>query len=497
MEIKKEIVDTSKNLILIKGDISGIQEFIFNVKSDGAAKSLKAKSFFVKAISIISVRYLFREFGVHEKDQENCTISFSGGNFFILVPDKIEKEQIFAKYKRESVTSLSKVGLNVILTHIKMDSSMEYGKKLTELNRISKIEKYKLFNKSGYNEVFEPFQSENDSNIDFGKFSLRGKKSFNLKPVTDNKLYILNSTIRYLRYELSLSGNEPANRILSLNNLDTFYPVNEMGQIATFEDIAGPMGKTKKLGILKIDVDNLGEIFQQLTSSDEHKRLSEKFRHFFEDELYDLVNGKYYKCVYSIISGGDDCFFVGAWDAIIDLAIEINSKFTSLFKSSPSVQGGNIITLCAGITIVHPTFPVVRFAEMVEDALLQAKMKDPSKNRLSIFNTVIKWEDWDNIMDIKQKIENFVPKHAKSLLMNARKAIINNDHLDKIELSDFWELAYHLRGIKNAGKNHELNEILKVYEKYLNKSIEEPERDQRYRSFFPIAARLVELETRI
>lgn len=32
---------------LLKGDISGIQEFIFNVQSDGAAKTLKAKSYYV------------------------------------------------------------------------------------------------------------------------------------------------------------------------------------------------------------------------------------------------------------------------------------------------------------------------------------------------------------------------------------------------------------------------------------------------------------------
>ncbi len=93
-------------------------------------------------------------------------------------------------------------------------------------------------------------------------------------------------------------------------------------------------------------------------------------------------------------------------------------------------------------------------------------------------------------MNLKQ----FVPKNARSLLMNARKAVLNKEDIQKTEFSDYWELAYHLREVRSQGRQEDLNKILNAFESNLKKSIEK--KDIRYRYFFPIAARLVELETR-
>ncbi len=493
MENTNNIIDTSENLILIKGDISGIQQFIFNVKSDGAARSLKARSFFVKAISIISARYLFGKFEVAETEREKYTISISGGNFFIIVPNKDKKDEIFDNYKSETVSALSKIGLNVILTHVEFNSKSNYRSKLNELNKLNTVEKYKLFNSSNYEDVFKPF---NYNSFDFNKLYLHRIKSFSIGSRTNGNLQITANSICFLNYELLLSDVEPDNESSSLKDKpDTFFPT-KIGNVLTFEDIAGKMGNTQKLGILKMDVDNLGSIFQNLSNSQEHKILSEKFRSFFEDKMFDLIKSHYNEHVYSIISGGDDCFFVGGWDAIIDMAFEINKQFTEFWKHDSFFGKENKPTISAGVIIVNSKFPVVRFAEMAEDALLQAKVKYPTKNSISIFNTVIKWHDWEAILDVKVKLESFVPKSAKSLLMNARKAALKKENIEKIELSDFWELAYHLREVNKQGKNKELNDILNTFEKHLNQAIDDPDKDYRYRFFFPIAARMVELETR-
>jgi len=492
MEKSEEANDLKEQLILVKGDISGIQEFIFNVKSEGAAKSLKAKSFFVKAISIISAHYLFGKFEVAENEREKYTISISGGNFFILVPNNDDKEKIFDEYKCETVSVLSKIGLNVVLTHVEINSKSDYGEELHELSTLNTVEKYKLFNCTDYEDVFIPF---NDNPINFGILTLKGRQSYSLRSGVDGNLLIRDNSIRFLHHELILS-NDPENTLFSLKDKpDVFFPTRQ-GNTLTFEEIAGNVGKSKKLGILKMDVDNLGAIFQNLTNSEEHKKLSEKFRYFFEDKVFELLRNRYNEFVYSIISGGDDCFFVGAWDAIIDMAFEINSQFTEFWRHDPFFKQNNKPTISAGLIIVNSKFPVVRFAEMAEEALLQAKMRYPTKNSISIFNTVIKWQDWEEIMNVKLQLESFLQKCAKSLLMNARKAVLKNENIEKIELSDFWELAYHLREVNKQGRSRELNDILNTYEKHLNQAIDDPDKDFRYRFFFPIAARMVELETR-
>ena len=52
--------------------------------------------------------------------------------------------------------------------------------------------------------------------------------------------------------------------------------------------------------------------------------------------------------------------------------------------------------------VPNPKFPVVRFAELAEEALSKAKLKDASvKNAFSIFNTVIQWSDWKDILKFR------------------------------------------------------------------------------------------------
>ncbi|MEO0584264.1 MAG: hypothetical protein AAF135_18770, partial [Bacteroidota bacterium] len=45
---------------LVKGDISGIQSYIFDVVSDGAARSLKARSLRVQVLSSLASRYILK-----------------------------------------------------------------------------------------------------------------------------------------------------------------------------------------------------------------------------------------------------------------------------------------------------------------------------------------------------------------------------------------------------------------------------------------------------
>jgi len=84
--LSKMTDNTDNHFMLIKGDVSGIQEFIFHIPSKGAAKSLKGHSVYVSLLSDVITRYMAREMGLKEAN----ILYNGGGNFYILAPKTYE-----------------------------------------------------------------------------------------------------------------------------------------------------------------------------------------------------------------------------------------------------------------------------------------------------------------------------------------------------------------------------------------------------------------------
>jgi CRISPR-associated protein Csm1 len=71
---------------LIKGDLTNIQKFIFNVLSDQAARSIRGRSFFLKIALEVAMRSIFDKMGIkYDNEIDIAKISTSGGNFILQV----------------------------------------------------------------------------------------------------------------------------------------------------------------------------------------------------------------------------------------------------------------------------------------------------------------------------------------------------------------------------------------------------------------------------
>ena len=68
--------------ILIGGEISGIQKFIYTITDKDAAKSLRGRSFFIQALTESTLRYVLRELDI----PYTAVIYSGGGNFYLLAP---------------------------------------------------------------------------------------------------------------------------------------------------------------------------------------------------------------------------------------------------------------------------------------------------------------------------------------------------------------------------------------------------------------------------
>lgn len=76
----------AEKFLLISGDLSGIQSFIYTVSSKAAAKGLRGRSFYISILCEAIASYLARELGLPQA----CILYSAGGHFSILAPNTKE-----------------------------------------------------------------------------------------------------------------------------------------------------------------------------------------------------------------------------------------------------------------------------------------------------------------------------------------------------------------------------------------------------------------------
>ncbi len=68
--------------LLVGGDISGVQDFIYTISSKGAAKALRGRSFYLQLLTEAVLRFVLRELNLPYTN----VIYSGGGHFFLLAP---------------------------------------------------------------------------------------------------------------------------------------------------------------------------------------------------------------------------------------------------------------------------------------------------------------------------------------------------------------------------------------------------------------------------
>ena len=175
----------------------------------------------------------------------------------------------------------------------------------------------------------------------------------------------------------------------------------------TFEDMADCSKGIKRIGVLRADVDNLGIAFVSGFNNEANNNryvtlsrtatLSRQLSLFFklyinsilregEYTIEDNSEGKKTIIRNAVIcySGGDDLFIVGAWNEIIELAIDIQKKFALYTEGT--------LTLSAGIGIYRHNYPISVIAEEVADMESMSKSK-AGKAAVTLFEDGVKHKE--------------------------------------------------------------------------------------------------------
>lgn len=541
----------SPYFLLIKSDISGIQDFIFNIASKSAARQLKGRSLYINLLSEVAALKLIRGM-----ELESANLLYrGGGNFYILAPlsaqDKFQsiREEIlktllkehrgdlylamdyitlcqddFTGEEQEGEEMIPKIGL--AFEHI--------GEKLVEIKSRPWSE---LGLEKSYEDLFfiekEPALTSHvcpqcgyaDSRLEKdeeGKEICRrcslyvdlAKKGINQKflKITDRQsaLSVLDCGIVFGEDALTQDGGDI--RRYTVNRFDflshkmdaAFYlmnhlPMNEKGKIKTFDEYAkGSLSEgkgTARLGVLKLDVDNLGSLFRDLKPGTISRitYLSRMVSLFFDMLIHWFVKNDYAENLYVVYSGGDDVLVFGSWPDVVEFTKDLRRKFQKYTAGVTEIDGSSPYHFSASVHFGDAHLNVRMAADYADHTLDQAKSFDEKKDKVFIMDDVYTWKELDWINELRvlvrdvseaEKSRNLIRKIYDSA--RGFQKVLGEDGRRGFQPVRFWRLAYYLRGVKNERREP-------IIEKYKEAFVK---KDAVKATAPRAAARLAEMDTR-
>lgn len=521
--------DTSdKCFNMFEFDVSGIQKFIFKVtegkdtKGD-IAKSLRGRSFMISAITnIITYSYLY-EFNLTESN----IIFNTGGGALLLLPSCEDFEERINKVESQVTKALFdkfSTDISYVSAYVKCDAQeLETFKQEKAITLKSKLEEEKskkfhslINNDFFYKKINEPHVCkmcgtnpvsnkdgicEDCKNIkELSEFFVKHEKMYLVYDfenrldvkIKEGKTIKLGDQLKvYLisieEYPIVVENGYDYIESLNHSQLgNTRWIANLVPQknknIKSFEEIANMIPEEygdPKLGVLKMDVDNLGSIFAfglaGTRSLSKFLTLSRLTEAFFGNKLVTICK-EVSKDIDSNISrktdnesmfyinyaGGDDLVIIGPVAGILKLAYEINNQLNKYTLNEN-------ITISAGMVLQSDSYPI-RLGIQEAEEYLETSKNNEGKNSVTVLNTTEKMETFNNILKQTEIYKGYIINNQISRtnfyhLMKVLDVNIEDREDAKEHLSNIPKVMYSLK--RNISKeNDSIREIL--VEKILN-----------------------------
>lgn len=512
----------NRNNYFIKGDISGIQDFIFNVKSEKAARVLKARSMFVQLFSEFSFRFLQERLSTAEIE----VVSNNGGSFYLYANHEKRSigdiRNLLKEIEKNINDTVHKENFYLVLSAVEYNNRSDFKEYSDRINFQAAKDKFRK-NHSDY-DAFEPYTiSVHDLDwLSFAHYLPKNKAE--IVTTKQQGLEVFRRGINLLSGKLQLEKN--------IDNESDYFDKKIHNQLPEWRPLLFKRFKqdirnynqqkkdevregfiidyhflsrfaelrtgTGKLGVLKMDADNFGKMFAQVSDVDISKEISGLVYDFFRKKINELldkyiVHPPYFEegitpesnpClyrdnIYTVYSGGDDCFFVGAWDVIFDWAILVRNEFTSYAKKivellSTQAEGNDEIiipfkpepSLSGGVVLVDPTYPVIQFSNLAEEAVGKAKKfkfydkeepnKDALKDKISVFDQVLSWQEFKSARNIAKILQDNMAEDTRSLIERIKRSAEGYEKLQEKALRgeaagpSVAKLFYFIRNKKEA-----------------------------------------------
>jgi CRISPR-associated protein Csm1 len=474
---------------LVCGDFSGIQKFIYKITSKGAAKGLRGRSFFIQLLCDAVSEQIIRALGLYA----TARIYSSGGKFYLLIPSHLKEQlkQIADSVNKELLNQFQgEIFLGVGFAEITGNDFREgnMGERWLQVNEDLQKQRLQPF-KTQVSEDIECFaqqpqhelgackvcgRDDRDAEINADKIckqchdlenigrvladsrylfwvwgedrkTVQNKlKNYLCKtalPGTDCVLYFLDTEPQFSELtDLSASHLELLNDWSGLKNNSQGYSqgLRYVGRWQLdkdsgeweFDDFAKNAKGISRMGVLRMDVDNLGEIFirglrfsedgsKNMGSLSRVATLSRQLHLFFAGYLHRTLNE--FKQSQIIYAGGDDVFIIGSWHELPEVALKIRQEFQKYCANNPH------FTLSGGIATVGGRYPISRAAELAGEAETQAKKLERGtrhKDAVCFLETGIGWESFADAIKLRESIKQITKETGSQAIIDRLRQVV-------------------------------------------------------------------------
>ena len=464
-------IRTKDMFLLVSGDLSGIQNFIYTIASTGALKSLRGRSFYLDMVLEHIVDEILTALGLNR-----CNLIYTGGgHFYLLAPNTTETKHILDAMKiRCNEWFLSHIGTTLYLemgyepccaANFMEESNAENNqnafrgktgevfRRLGERLSRQKLQRYETDQLAAMFNPDSPLNQTINGKRECGICHTSTEKVSSLNEGSDTQVCSLcGSLYRFGRKileegivfavaadaqglplpcfseeTLSLHAKREMElaEIFQAGKLRRVYTKNEMKtgsfigtnlwvgdyadrqdeQVADFESLARASRGIQRLGILRADVDYLGQTFATSFRSEDGgahyltlsrmATLSRQMSLFFKKYMNYICAGhiegenEQAKAIFSlwdsnkekrkaaiVYSGGDDIFMVGAWDDLLEFSVD-------LYQALQRFSDGKI-KISAGLAILQHNYPISQMANVA--GTLESFAKEQGRNRIVLLS---------------------------------------------------------------------------------------------------------------
>ena len=435
------LTEDTPAFLLLSFDLSGIQDFIYNISTTGAAKQLKARSLYLDVMSEYLSDSLLETLGLNRAN----LLYAGGGHAYLLLAntratrEKVERfETAYQSFLLEHFQTRIYVAFG--LTGFSMREIMSHQDQLSTYRQIyqrvsrqiseKKISRYSAAILKELNKGDHRAEQECAICHSIGKLEYYSKKEQVLCP-SCHSLYDFSDTITntdyfmvtkepkglpigpgaYLRAVSEKEVEKIAPSHLYVKNqfascfpyaIPLFIGDSKAGEIYDYANLSvikeqetDEVGKgIKRLAVLRLDVDNLGAAFMAGFSYQDQGRynglarsamFSRSMSLFFKVYINYFAKDKNITIIYA---GGDDVFAIGSWQDTIAFAVELRQAFRDWTADK--------LTLSAGIGLFADKFPIRQMAAQTGE--LEEAAKENDKDSISLFaeNYTFKFDDFIN-----------------------------------------------------------------------------------------------------
>ncbi len=463
--------------LLYSMDLSGIQKFIYTITSKGALKSLRARSFYLE----ILVEHVIDELLERLHLSRANLIYSGGGHCYLLLPNISSAKEVIndvehklnAWFIENFDIALYAASAYVACSVSSLSDSPQgaYAKLYQELSEQLSLKKIRRYSADEINSL-NAFSGDHYRECPICHSSrhlvLGGEclvcsalKDFSKHIIQDDFFVVVPDNVevkeKYLPLPfnsnliaadedktLDLCAKQQVRRVYTKNRLYQGYFAAIRLWIGDYqtetllnEYVTDSVG-IRRLGIFRADVDSLGLTFAQgfnkskeqislLRTATLSKQLSLFFKFYLnqmlncgQSEIFSTDKKRKLSVIYS---GGDDLFWLGAWNDVIEAALDLHQSFSRFTRGT--------LTLSGAIGLYRHNYPINVMAAQTEDLVDCAKGLD-GKNGITLLESRFCYK-WNEFIDDVLKDKYCLIKNYLSLEpLGAHKAELGHSFLYKL-----------------------------------------------------------------